>query len=761
MGTTASDGNVGARARACLLVLAMLALGAASFSGCSTDAPPVDGGGPDAGPSLSIPWLDERVPPIAPPAPPVLTPCPSGWREVADGDVTTCDPYPMAGALTCPDGQAHFPGEPACAPVGSACPVGEWAEGLPATGVVYVRAGAASGGTGTQAQPLPTIAAGIAAAPEGSIVAIGAGRYVETLLISRPVILRGACAARTIIDGSTAAFVSAAVMIDSDVELHDVSITGSEVGGLRVTRPTTDARIEGVVVSGARNVGIFVDGGARLVARGVVVRDTRSAISDRRFGFGLDVEEAASVDAARVVIERNRRVGIYLSDAGTAVTVEDAVVRGTLPDESDGTFGDGVYASNGASLTATRFLVDGNRDLGIGTNDPGSRVTLRDVVVRDTLPQESDGAYGIGIDVALGAVLVGSRVLVERSHLIAVAVYDAGSSMTLEDSIVRDTLVRASDGLFGLGLAVESAATATMRRVALARNREAAVGVYDEGSTLMLEDVRVSDTLARASSGAFGIGVSVGLGASATGTRVRVERSRSAGILVDAPGSTLSLDDVVVQGTLASEADGAIGWGLAVLDGAMATATRALFDGNHNLGVGVNGVGATLTLEDVAIRGTLADDVDGLDGWGLAVSGEGSVVARQLLVERNLEVGVAAFDIGTMLTLENTVVRDTTAAGCGDTCGRGGVGAGSYHGAALRLERFLVARGARCGVHFAEGGEVDLSFGQVRESRVGVCIEAPGYDLARLFAGVEFIENAADFDEMAVPLPQTPTRATP
>ena len=62
----------------------------------------------------AIPWLDVGAPPIAPPA---IAPCPDGWREiVSPDDGTTCEPYPETGRADCPAGEAHFPGEPGCAP---------------------------------------------------------------------------------------------------------------------------------------------------------------------------------------------------------------------------------------------------------------------------------------------------------------------------------------------------------------------------------------------------------------------------------------------------------------------------------------------------------------------------------------------------------------------------------------------------------------------------------------------------------------------
>ena len=95
--------------------------------------------------------------PPAPPEPPVLTPCPEGWREVpADGPdgIATCDPWPEGGPDECGDDEAHFPGEPGCTRIGTACPEGDWAEDLPTDReVVYVLAGAPEGGGGSRDAP--------------------------------------------------------------------------------------------------------------------------------------------------------------------------------------------------------------------------------------------------------------------------------------------------------------------------------------------------------------------------------------------------------------------------------------------------------------------------------------------------------------------------------------------------------------------------------------------------------------------------------
>src|SRR5262245_48240963 len=98
------------------------------------------GGGSDGGADAAVdaPVVSTPTPPAPPeaPAPATLTPCPMGWREIAPAgpdEVATCDPWPVGGPLDCPSiDEAHFPGEPGCSRIGTACPAGEWADDLPA-----------------------------------------------------------------------------------------------------------------------------------------------------------------------------------------------------------------------------------------------------------------------------------------------------------------------------------------------------------------------------------------------------------------------------------------------------------------------------------------------------------------------------------------------------------------------------------------------------------------------------------------------------
>ncbi|MCZ7686077.1 MAG: DUF1565 domain-containing protein [Sandaracinaceae bacterium] len=145
---------------------------------------------------------------------------------------------PEAGASSCAGGEAHFQGEAGCAPLG-ACPAGEWADGLGGD-VLFVRAGA-SGGDGSRASPFGTIAAALAAARAGTIVALSKGSFDEAVVLSSGVSLRGACAAET-------------------------RLTAAGSGGAVVEVTASGAALEGLTIAGADRIGLRVSARARRCA---------------------------------------------------------------------------------------------------------------------------------------------------------------------------------------------------------------------------------------------------------------------------------------------------------------------------------------------------------------------------------------------------------------------------------------------------------------------------------------------------------------
>ncbi len=674
------------------------------LAGCSDDAPVT--ATPDAGADAGrwgpepprIPWLAEGVPPITPP---VLTPCPPGWREVHDSDVPTCDPYPETGPEVCAEGSAHFPGSPGCESVGNACPAGEWSDALPATGVLYVRAGAAGLGDGTRAAPFARIADAMSAASVGGVVALSRGLWDEVVRMRQGVTLQGACSAETVLTSSLPSEAAGVVNVTvSETALRDLRVEGAARPGLWVAGASAALNADGVVISRTESAGVAVVDGASLIGARFVVRDTQSQSRDRAYGDGLSVEAGGTARVTRGLFERNREAGAYVDGAGTSLRLEDVVVRDTRSQGSDLMFGRGLNVSAGASVEIVRVLLEGNRDVAIRGSGPTTSVRLEDVVVRDTQSAESDGRFGRGIDLQAGASADVTRALFERNRDVAIRGSGSATSVRLADVVVRDTQGQ-TDGRVGRGLSASGGTSVDVTRALLDRNRDVAVLADGAGTSVRLEDVAVRDTQAQESDGSGGRGLQVQNGARADVTRAALEHNRDGAIILLAAGTSARLEDIVLRDTQPRESSLSFGRGLAVQDGATAEVSRALLDRNLQVAIIVAGVGASVRLEDV-------------------------------------------------------VVTDTMVAACGAGCaqGTGGVGVGTYEHATVWLSRFVLRRAALCGVQIALDGELDLSDGEVRESAFGACVQVPGYRYSRLNASVVYLENGANLEATDFPVPE-------
>jgi hypothetical protein len=107
-------------------------------------------------------------------------------------------------------------------------------------------------------------------------------------------------------------------------------------------------------------------------------------------------------------------------------------------------------------VTATACAIERNRDTGILVHQ--STATLENVVVRDTLPKEATGEHGMGIGVqrvsafAAPPNLTLIDVLVE--NVTGVGVASLESILTAERVTILGVLPQPGDGLYGDGIAV-------------------------------------------------------------------------------------------------------------------------------------------------------------------------------------------------------------------------------------------------------------------------------------------------------------------
>ncbi|HTN84441.1 MAG TPA: right-handed parallel beta-helix repeat-containing protein, partial [Sorangium sp.] len=365
--------------------------------------------------------------------------------------------------------------------------------------------------------------------------------------------------------------------------------------------------------------------------------------------------------------------GVAVRSAGQGIAVTGA--RGVVVEEvwvaSAGAQGVRAYNEQGpAQLTVRGSLIEGARSVGV--HSAGAELVVESSVVRGT---SASGGPGAGANRGAGgapASLTLRASVVEQGR--GAGVHVIASEAIIEESVIRDSVAVDADaagmGVFAMPNTQGQPAHVTLRRSVVERNQEA--GIWVQGSSAAVEETVVRDTRPYPDDLETGWGVYIAadlagsLRSEATLQRVVVEQSRYVGVAI--LGSDVSLDGLLVRDTLPREEDQKHGIGLAVASSGRlrgdVTARGAVLERSRSHGVFIEG--ADVTLERVAVRGTLPRASDGRFGRGIEVharEGRSSFVLRSSLVEESVESGLAIF--GSTATLEDTIVRGTRSSSAG------------------------------------------------------------------------------------------------
>lgn len=742
-------------------IVAALSIGGA----CGDSAAPSS---PDGGPiPSSDAATDAGIAPPADPAPvnlPVLT-CPDGWRSAVavEGDPPTCHPYPGEEPEPCTGSEAHFPGEPGCARIGTDCPASGFPEGLPTDRpIAYVQPGAPAGGSGTRDAPFATITEAVSSLGSGGIVALAVGTHEGQARLRINTTLWGACASGTIVS-VTAPSSTAPVVVSTQpgTLLRNLTVTGARLGVVAETA-TASLTLEDVVVGPVRAMGLVAGAGATVTVRSSAVRDVAADPVALANG-GIVAHTGSSVVLERVVVERaaTRAVSLIASSA----ELRDVALRDGRP-SADGFRGGAIYAGDGSTLIGESVAMEHFLETGVIVGTPAT-VRLTDSVLRDMRGAELDGSYGRAYEVWDRGNLVLERATVTAARLDAIDTGDdeGRGELRLVDVVITDTESEPMTGIRGIGVSVSDGAHASLERVYVARCRTHGVLVRDPGTTAEIVDLTVRDTGPEIATGLnYGQGLIVARGASATLLRGLFERNLATGVSSYAEGATLSAADVVVRATQPRMTDATTGYGVDVVDGATLTLERGLLEFNHH--AGATSIGGRLVMADVRIVGT-EPDASGVTGIGLVATTSattglvGEVVGERVAIVDNRAVGVLAYERG-IVRLTDAVVTGTRVTACSETgsCGPHGSAAGAYVDGQIDLRRFVLADSAACGVQLARGGVADLHEGTVANNVCGANVQTEGFDIARLLDRVRYVGNATNLDTTALPVPDPSIHST-
>lgn len=282
------------------------------------------------------------------------------------------------------------------------------------------------------------------------------------------------------------------------------AIGGTGVSAVAGVGPSAVA-VSRALLAGNREIGLHVDSSSA-VLRDVVVRDTLPSAATGEMGRGVNLQFAtAPTTLRRVLLEGNRDTALFV--AASTAEIEDSLVRDTLPQESDAGFGRGISVQRAAGVATDvavrRTVVERSHEVAVFAG--AAAVRFEDSIVRDTLLDEGEETYGLGFaayadpDDGSPASVDIRRSLVEGSRL--VGVYALGSEILLDRAVVRDT--------DGWGLLAQfddercAPAGATLRDSVI--ERSLGFGAVAIASALSVESSTVRGTLAEG--GVYGDGV--------------------------------------------------------------------------------------------------------------------------------------------------------------------------------------------------------------------------------------------------------------
>lgn len=381
---------------------------------------------------------------------------------------------------------------------------------------------------------------------------------------------------------------------------------GIELSDDNGSRATLD--MSGSVLEENHQEGLAILGSDAKVTTSVI-RTTKPGPTTQLGGRGIEVElvdtEPGLLDLSDSVIEGNSEVGLAV--LGSTAIVESSSIRDTAPRQLDQVAGDGVaaqdYQGSRSTITLRRSIIENNHSVGVGVLS--SDATLEGCVVRANLPNPAKTSNGRGIEVdndqnkRSSLVLVGSLIDANRGA----GVFAAGSDARVEASLIRNTLAQ-EDGLFGVGIGARDyqGQRANLTVVASVIENNQSAGVWVAGSSASIETTVVRNTQPSAAKGTFGYGICVQADNDDPTQRGELTLSHSfvaqnsdTGVLVVT--SDASVSSTLVQDTHARPTDQTFGDGVcAILSNV--TLDQTAFQGNERASVA--NFGSTVEVHQVA-----------------------------------------------------------------------------------------------------------------------------------------------------------------
>jgi hypothetical protein len=430
--------------------------------------------------------------------------------------------------------------------------------------------------------------------------------------------------------------------------------------------------LEDSAVVANREVGVLVAKGANVALTRDVIEDTLVPSPGKR-AFGVSVQNGASVELSSCFLSKSQGEGIHLSDPKSSLTLRGSLIQDTFGKEppgvgagliaSEGTLtiedsafyrnrGAALYLTKGAQANVARTLVEAtsgivetvvakstskatlsdcaltnNQTVGFGISG-GASLEVSRCLVKDTLPEESTGKWGLGAAVQdVGSKLLLTRSVFANSHHIGVEVI-YGASARVEESWITGTRPSAQPQ-GGIGAYVQGGALEVVGSL-FSDNRGNEIAGHGADSTISVlgsvflevasaepparglavaegAKLQMTSSLVR-STGGYGVGL---FSASGAISRSTIERIREQSLFSDdavADGLFVTDSDLSTEGLLISDCS-RVGLFLLNVTGAVASSVSM----RNRYGVVLQGTSPTLDSNAEFFNNSKTDRVVGGD----------------------------------------------------------------------------------------------------------------------------------------------------
>lgn len=404
----------------------------------------------------------------------------------------------------------------------------------------------------------------------------------------------------------------------SEVYLHDVIASRTRVGPALSVQNGATLEGESWLLEENTKFALIADGGT--------ITATHTFITTTAFNTGDDGSVAVLVtgggrlDLTRAYFERNANATIFARHAGTSVLLNEVIVASTLFPDTD-RLAAAFAVESGASFDVRRAVLADSGRTAITVSGAGTSANLRELVI--------DGVREGSPDTSAFLVAEGGNLAVIGAEVSRVE--GAGADATGAESRLEMRGVRFSD-LSKFGIYATFGARIEADGISIKSAGGSAVRAVDPGTAVILSGASIEDSRAVEENGQGGFGLLAEAGAYLKLSESRISGCRHAGIAAVGAGTTLVLEDVEVRNTLAL-ADGKGGRGVSIESGAYAELETVSIANNRELGLLALGASTEVLARKIRLENTA--------GIGAAAFGGAQLSLDPFIARDNAAAGVA------------------------------------------------------------------------------------------------------------------------